>query len=671
MADDENRVIEAKAKEDQATKCFKNVCGKVSGKKVTGAEHRAITLKELLQVKQMVDERCEKEKWVSFLGEKLTPEKVNLYDVNKYIILPVTVKRQCSFVEMVATGPRQPKWFVSHWWGEPIYAFIRCVQQHAEDHKLGEDTPYWICAYANNQWDLAGVNDELESTPFFKAMELSEGTLSILDTNGTVFTRIWCGYELYLSLAYSTDKKWTVYTTYEAFFKEPVMKSVGLTEGLAPIDDDGELKQAREKSFPIELLQDALNINIENAEASMEDDKTKILQHIGDDVEKLHAVLKGRFAAAALRLTLELNDNKGQEKMWLKFLKALEDSRARVLNLDFGGCMPFKNVKYQQHLRTHLPWDSLENLTLSFRKLDLDGKKITEMLKVWPFDKAKSVHLNLRFNIISSEGAKGIGEVLKRKTSTIRTLDLCECEIGDEGAMNIAAALEVNKSLQIIDLSSNDIGPAGAEKIAKALKKNKSLHSLNLASKGVGVNIGDEGVKKIAASLETNKKLQTLILKFNQIGDDEAESIAIALRKNTSLQTLDLDCNLIADEGAKKIAAALGVNKKLQTLRLGHNQIGDEGAIAIGKVLKKNKALETLHLDNNGIEDVGAAAIGKGLENNKTLRFLNLRKNYIADEGGEEIFKALKKNKSLKTLKMDFIDKSLFDKISEIMSGRR
>ena len=32
-------------------------------------------------------------------------------------------------------------------------------------------------------------------------MALAEGTVSVLDTGGVVFTRIWCGYELYVSLA--------------------------------------------------------------------------------------------------------------------------------------------------------------------------------------------------------------------------------------------------------------------------------------------------------------------------------------------------------------------------------------------------------------------------------------------------------------------------------------
>ena len=48
-------------------------------------------------------------------------------------------------------------------------------------------------ADANNQWDLsAALVDDPRQTPFFKAMALAKGTVSVLDTHGVVFTRVWC-----------------------------------------------------------------------------------------------------------------------------------------------------------------------------------------------------------------------------------------------------------------------------------------------------------------------------------------------------------------------------------------------------------------------------------------------------------------------------------------------
>ena len=37
--------------------------------------------------------------------------------------------------------------------------------------------------------------DDLSQTSFHRALALAEGTVSILDREGTVFTRVWCCYE--------------------------------------------------------------------------------------------------------------------------------------------------------------------------------------------------------------------------------------------------------------------------------------------------------------------------------------------------------------------------------------------------------------------------------------------------------------------------------------------
>ena len=90
------------------------------GCKIKLAEHRAITLPQLRAVKAQIGRRCPAEGWTTWKGEPLTPATVALYDVNTFVILPGTVTLQCSFVELLATGPQLPKWFVSHWWGESV-----------------------------------------------------------------------------------------------------------------------------------------------------------------------------------------------------------------------------------------------------------------------------------------------------------------------------------------------------------------------------------------------------------------------------------------------------------------------------------------------------------------------------------------------------------------------
>ena len=87
-----------------------------------------------------------------------------------------------------------------------MFDFIACLEQHSTDYRLGDasddtnwkfvpdDTKsiYWVCAYANNQWKLDdALTEDPGETSFHKAMALADGTVSVLDKDGKVFTRIW------------------------------------------------------------------------------------------------------------------------------------------------------------------------------------------------------------------------------------------------------------------------------------------------------------------------------------------------------------------------------------------------------------------------------------------------------------------------------------------------
>ena len=54
----------------------------------------------------------------------------------------------------------------------------------------------WVCAYANNQHDLGSeIPADPKETPFYKAMQLCDGVVVVLDGKATPFTRIWCCFE--------------------------------------------------------------------------------------------------------------------------------------------------------------------------------------------------------------------------------------------------------------------------------------------------------------------------------------------------------------------------------------------------------------------------------------------------------------------------------------------
>ena len=125
---------------------------------------------------------------------------------------------QLPFVSCLPStaGNQLPRFFASHWWGEPIVDFVACIEQLVRDNSRNDedkddkrgggltiDTPIWVCTYANNQHSL---EDDITVNPkesgFAKAMEVSKGrTITILDKDGVVFSRIWCVFELHMTLS--------------------------------------------------------------------------------------------------------------------------------------------------------------------------------------------------------------------------------------------------------------------------------------------------------------------------------------------------------------------------------------------------------------------------------------------------------------------------------------
>ena len=129
-------------------------------------EDWGITLRQLCAGQANMEERWVKEKWRNCKGGLLTPDKVTLYDINKYIIKPFTAKKNnsCMAALPLIAGPQLPHVSISHWWRETANDFIKCLEQAVRDFSINRDnednqrrgwvtidTPAWVCAYTNNQ----------------------------------------------------------------------------------------------------------------------------------------------------------------------------------------------------------------------------------------------------------------------------------------------------------------------------------------------------------------------------------------------------------------------------------------------------------------------------------------------------------------------------------------
>ena len=85
--------------------------------------------------------------------------------------------------------------------------------------------------------------------------------------------------------------------------------------------------------------------------------------------------------------------------------------------------------------------------------------------------------------------------------------------IGDNGIVCIATALETNTTMRTLDVWDCDISDVGVKSLAKALTVNRSLHKLNMN----GNYIGDNGMIQIATALQTNNTLKALHILYNNM----------------------------------------------------------------------------------------------------------------------------------------------------------
>ncbi len=187
-------------------------CKKVGNRRFShtpmDVQYRGITLRQLRAIYANIVERCEKEGWVNHKGQRLTPETVTLYDIDKYIVKPFTKDTQASFVETLPStgGTQPPRFFLSHWWGESFVHTLACLEQFVKDFSdnwddshdargggMTEDTPICICAFANNQWELQNaISDDLTQSSFNFVLPgpAKNKVITILDANGKLHVQL-------------------------------------------------------------------------------------------------------------------------------------------------------------------------------------------------------------------------------------------------------------------------------------------------------------------------------------------------------------------------------------------------------------------------------------------------------------------------------------------------
>jgi hypothetical protein len=278
-----------------------------AGCRVPLTEQRGIALPQVRRLYEVARVRCAREGWLDGRTGKLVhADDINLYHLVDNLIKGATRggdgEAPMSLMERVSRGAQPPKWFVTHQWAERVADFIACLEGHCHDRGLDEATTYyWVCAYANNQWQLEQEmpSNDIPRSSFYRTIELPtvEGIVAVLGDGGP-FARIWCILEMYLALVSGLAKRFDAYT------RLPGGKVVGLCDGVPDIDErtgSGTLasrKAKRESEFPLALVDSAICVDVREAKAFFEGDRLAITAHIDEaNFDALNATLAASFDA--------------------------------------------------------------------------------------------------------------------------------------------------------------------------------------------------------------------------------------------------------------------------------------------------------------------------------------------------------------------------------------
>lgn len=108
---------------------------------------------------------------------------------------PDTQPEECSWVEIVADGPQEPRFFVSFTLHSAFRDFMGSIHHLADDQGLTIRDNLWISMFALDRYHPSQIVNLLKS-PLFSAFAKSKATALFLDHGASILERSWCIFEM-------------------------------------------------------------------------------------------------------------------------------------------------------------------------------------------------------------------------------------------------------------------------------------------------------------------------------------------------------------------------------------------------------------------------------------------------------------------------------------------
>ena len=237
---------------------------------------------------------------------------------------------------------------------------------------------------------------------------------------------------------------------------------------------------------------------------------------------------------------------------------------------------------------------------------------------------------------IGDPDCEALFELLK-SNHLLQRLDIDQNNLSSESVASIITGLSHNSSLTCLDNSNSYFSLANVDSLASVLSNQSKCTLKKLVLQDCYITSGS--AVELAAALCKNTTLDDLNLNHNPIGEhvEGVTAVAKMLVENRTLTWLQLqDCH-ISRQGASELAAALYKNLTLNYLFLDHNPIGVEGASSMSDMLRHNTSLGVLHLCDDSVGEEGVCHLIDSLRHNQTLCNLWLPKTFTSETSDHRI----------------------------------
>ena len=235
---------------------------------------------------------------------------------------------------------------------------------------------------------------------------------------------------------------------------------------------------------------------------------------------------------------------------------------------------------------------------------------------------------------------KAIKHLKQLETLALGNINLTSAN--NECGEDLSETIINNTHLTDIDLNSNSIEGIVMQ-VTKSLQHLSSLKKLNLSN----CNLPDEACGELVHVVDSNKYLEELILSKNNFGSSKLLFLQ-ALRRISTLKALNLQDTQLTEETGECLTALIQNTTEFKTFLLNDNSIG-QGILQITKAFQQHKLLKSLGLSNTNMPFEASTELALAIKCNQGLSNFQLHGNNLC-LSAVVILKALREISSLTVL---------------------